>query len=140
MLSFVLSFCYRLCEVIKICFSTQCCQLKRTCSCIWLQILLRFSLVIRFLGFHVIHKTLQYIYFDSIAVSVYGYRCCSCCFFFFLYCILTLIMSSTNMRTQSFVVPLFCLVFLSVNGTGTITAEQHCDCGRNAVYSSITKA
>lgn len=37
-------------------------------------------------------------------------------------------MSSTNMRTQSFVVPLFCLVFLSVNGTGTITADQHCDC------------
>lgn len=45
------------------------------------------------------------------------------------------------MRTQSFVVPLFCLVFLSVNGTGTITADQHCDCADgNAVYSSITKA
>lgn len=45
------------------------------------------------------------------------------------------------MRTQSFVVPLFCLVFLSVNGTGTITADQHCGCaGCNAVSSSITKA
>jgi len=45
-------------------------------------------------------------------------RVCSCSNFSFVFCILTLIMSSTNMRTQSFVVPLFCLVFLSVTGLG----------------------